>query len=77
MGSYLDGLDRTFKKIDNEIVDFYVTMPEDEVSDLIKIAQVSTNQVQNGKSKNLPDFKYEDANIIIKYNGYVLYYSYY
>jgi len=69
MGSYLSDLDRTFNKIEHKIVDFYVTMPETEVSNLIKITQVSSAQVQNGRSKNLPDFKYENAVIVAKYNG--------
>jgi len=70
VGSYLDGLDRTFSVVDNKIVDLYVTMPEKEVSNLIDIAQISQTQVNNGGAKKLDDFVYEEAVIVAKYNGY-------
>jgi len=70
MGSFLDGLERSFSEVDNKIVDFYVTMPEEEVSNLVNITQVSSAQVQNGGSRNLDDFEYEEAVIVAKYDGY-------
>ena len=70
VGSYLDGLDRTFSVVDNKIVDLYVTMPEKEVSNLIDIAQVSQQQVSNHGARKLDDFEYEEAVIVAKYNGY-------
>jgi len=69
VGSYLDGLDRTFSVVDNKIVDLYVTMPEKEVSNLIELAQISTTQVSNGGSKTLEDFEYKETVIVAKYNG--------
>jgi len=69
MGSFLDGLERTFSRVDNKIVDLYVTMPEEEVTNLRNITQVSTAQVQNSGSRYLDDFEYEKAVIVAKYDG--------
>jgi len=69
VGSYLDGLNRTFSEVDNKIVDLYVTMPEKEVSNLIDLAQVSQQQVSNHGANKLDDFEYEEAVIVAKYNG--------
>jgi hypothetical protein len=66
--SYLTGLNRTFDEVELKIVDFYVTMPSSEVNKLINMAQISVEQVQSGYGKN-PDFKYEDAKIVAKWNG--------
>ena len=70
VGSYLDGLNRTFSEVDNKIVDLYVTMPEKEVSNLIDMTQISRDQVGGGRSKDIDDFEYEEAVIVAKYNGY-------
>ncbi|ORX52073.1 hypothetical protein BCR36DRAFT_350232 [Piromyces finnis] len=69
LGSYLNGLNRTFEEIDLTMVDLYVTMPPSEVEKLIEMAQVDSKMVENGNSINIPDFKYEDAKIIAKWNG--------
>jgi len=47
-----------------EMVDFYVSMPETEVNNLIKLSQVSSVSINSAK-----DFKYENTTIVIKYNG--------
>jgi len=62
--SYLEGLNRTFDEIEMEMVDFYVSMPETEVNNLIKLSQVSSVSINSAK-----DFKYENTTIVIKYNG--------
>jgi len=64
----LNGLNRTFDEVDNKIVDLYVSMPTSEVDNLIKLAQITSTQVQMG-AKNLPDFKYVNTTIVIKWNG--------
>jgi len=55
------------------MIDLYVTMPATEVEKLIQTAQIAENQVANGNAKNNPDFKYEEATMVIKLNGYVIY----
>jgi len=51
------------------MVDLYVTMPSSKVEKLIEMAQVSLQMVENGNTKNIPDFKYEEAKIVAKWNG--------
>jgi len=46
-------------------------MPSSEVNNLVKITQISTNQVQMGAG-NIKDFKYLNTTIIIKWDGYVI-----
>ncbi|KAG4087105.1 coth-domain-containing protein [Neocallimastix lanati (nom. inval.)] len=67
--NYLKDLDRSFDEAENKIVDLYVSIPKEEVNNLIKITQISLNQVQNGGAKNLADFKYVNTTILAKWNG--------
>jgi len=69
--SYLNGLSRSFDEAENKIVDLFVSMPSSEVNNLVKITQISTNQVQMGAG-NIKDFKYLNTTIIIKWDGYVI-----
>jgi spore coat protein CotH len=67
--SYISGLGRSFEEADFQMIDLYVTMPATEVEKLIQTAQIAENQVANGNAKNNPDFKYEEATMVIKLNG--------
>lgn len=69
MGGFLSGLNREFDEIELKMVDLYVTMPTSEVNNLIKMAQVSSFDVQSKGAKNIPDFKYENASVVVKWNG--------
>jgi len=69
LSSYLGGLDRSFAEADFQMIDINVSMPTSEVDELLRIAQVSMQQVANGRAKNLPDFEYTNATLKIKLNG--------
>lgn len=68
---YLDGLDRSFDVTDNTIVNIKITITPEEYQQLLSIVQVSGSDVQNGKTKTLPDFDTKTASIYIEYNGEV------
>jgi len=67
LSSYLSGLDRSFDKIEKKIVDLYVSMPEQEIENLYKYTQISDSQM--GMGTNSPDFEFNNAGLVIKYNG--------
>ncbi|ORX75828.1 coth-domain-containing protein [Anaeromyces robustus] len=65
---YLDGLERSFEKIEEKIVDIIIPLSQEEYQNLIQLTQISPNQVQNGNAKNMEDFEAK-VNITIRYNG--------
>lgn len=76
LGGFVSGLDRTFDEIELKIVDLYVTMPSSQVNNLIKMAQISSGDIQARGANNIPDFEYKEASINVKWNGYILKHSY-
>ena len=48
-------------------------MPTSQVNNLIRMAQISSYDVQSKGANNIPDFKYEEASIVAKWNGYIDY----
>ncbi|ORX83868.1 coth-domain-containing protein [Anaeromyces robustus] len=66
---YLSGLNRTFDEIELKVVDLYVTLPEAEVNNLIKITQITEATIKSGGARNAKDFEYEGAVIVAKWNG--------
>jgi len=68
-GAFLSGLNREFDEIDLKIVDLYVTMPTSQVNNLINMAQISSFDIQSKGANNIPDFKYENASVVAKWNG--------
>lgn len=69
IGSFISGLDRTFDEVEQKIIDIYVTMPSNELNKLINAAQVSNMDVQTRGAANIPDYKYDSATAVVKYNG--------
>jgi len=52
------------------MLDIYVTMPSNQVNNLINMAQISNNDIQSRGAANIPDFEYKEATVVVKYNGY-------
>jgi len=52
------------------MVDLYVTMPTSELNSLLETAQISYSEIQEKGSGNIPDFKYENATAVVKWEGY-------
>jgi len=69
IGGFISGLDRTFDEVEQKIIDLYITMPSNEVNKLINAAQVSNMDVQTRGAANIPDYKYDSATAVVKYNG--------
>ncbi|KAL6611057.1 hypothetical protein LY90DRAFT_503181 [Neocallimastix californiae] len=67
--TFLKGLERSFDEVENKIVDFYVTMPDEQIDELITMAQIRLDQVENGGARTLPDFKYYNTTIVVKYDS--------
>lgn len=44
-------------------------MPSAEVSKLIEMAQTTPERVSDGGSRTNPDFNYDEATIVVKWNG--------
>ncbi|ORY77435.1 hypothetical protein LY90DRAFT_698497 [Neocallimastix californiae] len=44
-------------------------MPTSQLNNLIRMAQISSYDVQSKGANNIPDFKYEEASIVAKWNG--------
>jgi len=63
-------LNREFDEVELKIIDLYVTMPTSQLNNLIRMAQISSYDVQSKGANNIPDFKYEEASIVAKWNGY-------
>jgi len=45
-------------------------MPSSEVNNLIKYAQVSSGDIQSKGAGKIPDFKFENATMVAKWDGY-------
>ncbi|OUM64688.1 hypothetical protein PIROE2DRAFT_69196, partial [Piromyces sp. E2] len=69
LGGFLSGLNREFDEIEFKIVDLHVTMPKEQVNNLIKMAQISSSQVQMYGAGNIPDFEFKDATVVAEWNG--------
>jgi len=52
------------------MLDIRVTMPQEQVNNLLYMSQISTNDVNSKGAANIPDFEYKDAVVVAKYNGY-------
>jgi len=63
---YLDNLDRSFDKIEEQMVNIFIPLSEEQYQNLIQLVQISPDQVQNGNAKNMPDFE-AAVNATIKY----------
>jgi len=51
------------------MLDIRVTMPQEQVNNLLYMSQISSVDVQSKGAANIPDFKFEDATVVAKYNG--------
>jgi len=69
LGSFLDGLNRSFDDAEKKIVDLYVSMPTEEVQKLVKAAQMSESQVQMSYGRNGSDFSFPNATMVIQWDG--------
>jgi len=49
-------------------------MPANQVNNLISMTQISGAKISSVGAANIPDFKYDGASIVAKWNGYILYY---
>jgi len=54
---YLDGLERSFEKIEETMVDIFIPLSETDYENLISLTQISAQQVNNGNAKNIDDFE--------------------
>jgi len=66
LGSYLSGLSRTFDEAESHVIDIHVTLPEDELEELINTVQISSSNFKNDEHE---DYKYSNATIVAKWNG--------
>jgi len=71
LGGFINGLNREFDEIELSMVDLRVTMPSSEVNNLIKMAQVSSSDIQKKGAGNIPDFEYNEAKVVVEWKGYI------
>jgi len=65
---YLDNLDRPFDKIENKIVDIYISLTDEEFKQLEKSTQVTLEQVQTNNPESIGDFE-AIVNCTVIYDG--------
>jgi len=53
------------------MIDFYFTLPENEISKIYEMTQIEQSQVADGKGSDIEDYVYKKAKLVAKLNGYL------
>jgi len=51
------------------MLDLHVTMPQAELDNLLSMTQISYTELSEKGSGNLPDYKYENATVVVNWEG--------